>query len=368
MARYHGGEYRPTSVSPPGVTLADLLEERGLSQAELGVRIGRPQKTISEIVNGKAGITADTALQLEMALGVPASFWLSREAQFREYRARAEEIDRFAEESAWLKSLPLKDMIRYRWISKAATVSEQVSACLKFFGVASVEAWKQQYARPIAAFRKSLTASCNEAAVSAWLRRGEIDAAQIECRPFERDALISVLNELRSLTCEPHPRSFVPRLRALCSHCGVAVVFVPTPTGCPVSGATRWLTKDKALLQLSLRYRTNDHLWFSFFHEAGHILLHGKRQLFLEFVAMSGDEESEADRFAADLLIPPASLAMLRTQRPSERSIVSFARSIGVAPGIVVGRLQKEGLVDWSHLNKLKLRYQWDANLERGVE
>ncbi|VAW51008.1 Antitoxin HigA / unknown domain [hydrothermal vent metagenome] len=65
------------------------------------------------------------------------------------------------------------------------------------------------------------------------------------------------------------------------------------------SGATRWISANKVVIQISLRYKTDDHLWFIFFHEAGHILLHGKKELFLEGTnGLDEKKENEANVFA----------------------------------------------------------------------
>ncbi len=145
----------------------------------------------------------------------------------------------------------------------------------------------------------------------------------------------------------------------------VAVVFVPQLPKTRTSGATHWLNPDKALIQLSLRYKTNDHLWFAFFHESGHILLHGKRDFFLEgndVVSVENrDKELEANKFAEDLLIPPAELKqfLASNQQLSKAGIEQFAAKIGIAPGIVVGRLQHDGVLPPSHYNDLKQSFEW---------
>lgn len=158
----------------------------------------------------------------------------------------------------------------------------------------------------------------------------------------------------------PMDVEFLPKLVETCAANGVAVVFVPTPRGCPVSGATRWLAPNKAVLQLSLRYKTNDHLWFTIFHEAEHLLLHGKRLMFLEGAdAVSQQQEDEANRFARDALIPPAEAAKPPLLGTSHDAVRNFATRVGVAPGIIVGRMQHERLIEWSHLNDLKVRYDW---------
>ena len=152
---------------------------------------------------------------------------------------------------------------------------------------------------------------------------------------------------------------FLPQLQALAGAAGVAVVFVPAPPGCRVSGATQWLSPERALIALSLRHQSNDYLWFTLFHEAGHILKHGKKATFVDGLdAVHEEHETEADRFAADQLIPPAAAQKLQGLR-SEQEVKAAAMALGIAPGIVVGRLQHEGWLPRTDLNGLKVSYRW---------
>ncbi len=351
--------FQPDWVSPPGDTIADLLEEKGWTQAEFAQRCGYTTKHVSLLINGKASITEDTALKLERVLGGSARFWLVREAQYRETVARREDFEALKAHADWLKQLPLADMHRFGWIRRYPHKGQQVAECLRFFGVGSVEAWRHRYAEPIAAFKASGKFEKDGAAVSAWLRHGERRASEIECQPFDKETFKSTLKDLRALTREPNPEVFVPRLVERCAAAGVAVVIAPAPKGCPVSGATRWLSPHKALLMLSLRHRSNDHLWFAFFHEAGHLLLHGKRMVFLEAGGLGDRHEQEADRFASDFLIPPHHAKHLPLIDKTYAGVERFAETIGIAPAIVVGRMQKEGLLPWNWLNKCKVRYRW---------
>ena len=156
---------------------------------------------------------------------------------------------------------------------------------------------------------------------------------------------------------------FVPRAIDLCRAAGVALIFVPEVPGTRAHGATRWLTPSKAILQLSLRGKTDDFLWFTFFHETAHILKHGKRDIFIEAPDGTTDQETrrkehEADTFASDFLIPKHALNEFRQQsRFNTHTIQRFATQLGIAPGIVVGRLQHEKLLPFAHLNVLKRRF-----------
>ncbi|MBI3679842.1 MAG: ImmA/IrrE family metallo-endopeptidase [Acidobacteria bacterium] len=350
--------YTPDQVSPPGATLAELLEGRSMTQAELAARTGRPKQHINEIVAGKAPITHDMAIQLERSLGAPAAFWNTREARYREHLARQAEHDRLSGQIEWLAQFPVKEMTKWGWLKPVQDKVGQVRELLNYFGVASPVEWRDIWSSRQFAFRKSEAFEGYLGALSAWLRRGEVVAREIASQPFDEARLRASLRKLRALTLSGDPREFVPRITELCAATGVAVVFVPELTGCRASGVTQWLTPEKALIQLSLRYKTDDHLWFTFFHEVGHILLHGKKEVFVEWDGSDTDKEHQANRFAAESLIPAAQWKAIRSMgRYSKAAIRNVAASAGVAPGIVVGRLQHERLLPPSHCNDLKRRY-----------
>lgn len=352
--------FTPNWTSPPGETLADILGERGWSQTEFAQRTGYTEKHVSLLINGKASITEDTALKLELVVGSTAAFWLSREARYKEARARADEEKLLQKEGSWLKKLPLKHMVESGWVRQFDSVGAQVAECLKFFEVASVKAWETRYLEPVAAFRSSKKYSIEPTPTAAWLRQGERVASTIKCEPFDKVGFKNSLVEIRKLSNETDPALFVPKLAMICAKVGVAVVFEPEPPGCPVSGATKWLSPTKALLMLSLRHKSNDHLWFSFFHEAGHILLHGKKMMFIDMDKMLTDEqEDEANRFSRDVLIPPALAMQLLELRPHEIDVLAFSKHAQIAPGIVVGRMQNERLLGWNQLTHLKVWYRW---------
>ncbi len=351
--------FQPDYVVPPGEILSEYLDSLGMTQRDLAARTGLTPKTINEIVQGKAAITADTALKLERVVGRPAHFWQNLESLYREARARSREHEQGTGDLEWLKRVPVEAMIQHGWIRRGRDPYAQLDLVLRFFGVGSVARWTAFWDGHAVAFRQSTRYETHPEAVSAWLRRGEIEARAIRCAPFDKARFKAVLEQARALTREP-PEVFQPALVAACASAGVAVVFVPELPKTGVSGATRWLAADKALIQLSLRYKSDDQLWFTFFHEAGHVLLHGKRDVFIEGDARDDAKEQEANRFAADHLIPTVALRrLLMGGRPTLAQIETFAQEIGIAPGIVVGRLQKERVLEHRIGNGLKRRLCW---------
>jgi HTH-type transcriptional regulator / antitoxin HigA len=362
MPESRRNEYTPDIVTPPGETLLEVLEARGMTQVELAERMGRPKKTISELINGKIELTPQTALQLERVLGVPASFWSNLERHYREYLARQQEREKLEEQRDWPAHFPIGLMAKLGWINRKSDQADQTRELLTFFGVSSVQQWRTCYEGEAVKYRLARTFEPDIYALTAWLRQGERQAHAVDCQPFDLASFRSALVEVRALTLEAEPRVFMPTLETIGARCGVAIVFVRELPHSRACGATRWLSPNKALIQLSLRYKTNDHLWFTFFHEAGHIVLHGKRDMFVELDGRAGptEQESDANRFAGDFLIPPEHYDTLLASKPfSTASVNAFATAIGVAPGIVVGRLQHDRQLPFANLNSLKVRYHW---------
>lgn len=366
MAEQQEYAFAPDYTLPPGEILEEYLEAADMSQAELAQRTGLAPKTVNQIVKGKAPLSHDTALRLERVLGRPAHFWNRLEADYQEAVARARAVEAEHEQLEWLKRVPVKQMEDLGWITPRKNKRDKLDEVLRFFGVNSAHEWAEVWEQHQVAYRQSQRFEAAQEAVSAWLRQGEILGQARRCGPFDASAFRSLLEELRGLT-QQSPDVFQPELQRRCAEVGVAVEFVPALPKSRVSGATRWLSPRKALIQLSLRHRSDDHLWFSFFHEAGHVLLHGKRDVFLEGMdGLDEEKEAEANRFAVDLLIPPKEWEELTANgRPTQEQVHEFASRLGIAPGIVVGRLQHERIVGWEWGNGLKRRFQWQHEGDR---
>lgn len=349
--------YEPDYAVPPGATLQETIDALGIDQRELAARTGLSAKHINQVVKGTAPITHDTAIRFERVTGVPARMWNNLEATYREQLARLAERGRLQKALEWLKSIPTKELISRKAISPTPHKADLLAVVLGFFGVASVSAWEEGWSMPQFAFRKSLAFEGKVGAMATWLRLGELEAQKIECQPFDRAAFRAALDEIRTLTVKG-PELFVPRMLELCASAGVALALVPEIKGAPVSGAAKWLTPTKAMICLNLRGKSNDRLWFTFFHEAGHILNDSKKVTFIDVDYQDDPREHQANRFAAALLIPAEYDQELRglTAYPA---VEKFARRIGIAPGIVVGRLQREGIIEYRQFNGLKQRLQW---------
>lgn len=361
-------DFRPDYAVHPGDVLEERLEAMGLSQAEFARRCGRSAKLISEIVSGNAPVEPTTALEFEKVLGVDASVWLGIQSNFELHRSRRAEVDKAADGADWADRFPVPYLVKIGALERPATKADRVSKLLAFFGVASTEAWEQQYGASRVAYRRSRSFASDEFALAAWRRLAEQEATRQACAKYDRHGFEHALTEIRSLTIEAIPDS-LHKARSLCNEAGVAVAWVPPLPGVAISGAAWWMAMDKAVIVLSARHKTDDQLWFSFFHEAAHILLHAKRMVYVDSERNDESEiEAEANAWANDHLSPVATWRMfLAGDYRSKQGVLEFANEIGIAPGIVVGRLQHEGRIPWQNLNGLKLKLAWSGSQATSV-
>jgi len=346
-------------LSPPGDTIQETIDTIGMSQAELAERIGRPKEKLNDIIKGREPITLKTAILLERVLGIPVSFWMEREQEYREKMARIEQQEFLENNIDWLEMFPVRELKKWGWLPDTRDKVELVDSLLKFFGIASPKQWEDIYISESvsAAFKVSLANTQSPHAISAWMRIGELKSSKNKLPEFDKIAFKNVLDDIKKLVIK-HPADFKDKLQSICAKCGVAVVYTPCLPKAPISGATWWKGKNP-IIQLSGRYKTNDSFWFAFYHETGHILIHGKKDIFLEDLEGSPvdkQKEDEADQFAQKYLFPETALNSLIAEATfSDKDIISFARKYETHPAIIIGQLQHEKVIDYSEGNHFKV-------------
>ena len=281
VIRKASNSYGLETAIPPGELLANHLAGREMSQAECARRCGRSPKLISEIVSGKAPIQPETALQLERVLGLRSNVWLGVESEYRLLLARRAEARQAEAERDWLASFPLGELIERGMIEKRNSVAGTIDELLGFFGVASTEAWRDWYGSLRIVTRKTPGAESDHAALATWLRLGEIEGDDMLCAEYDGIRFRKALTRIAEAARRPDPRTW--RLaKQLCQVAGVALVTVEPLPRAAIAGTARWLTPRKALIQLGGGDRDSNRPWFTFFHEAAHLLLHSKKVVYVD--------------------------------------------------------------------------------------
>lgn len=352
--------YSPAELIPPGETLVEWLAREEMTQAEFARRAGLTPKHITQVVKGKVGISPEVAIAFERVTSIPARYWAQLDANYQTAKQRQGEESVLLERVNLVDRFPVAELERRGCIERATSKIDKLRALLKFFGVADPGRLEEVWLQP-AMYRQSRAFEADAGAVASWLRLAEIRAAQIKTTRYDPDAVRVSIAKIRALSRLPGI-SWLDPLTKLCASLGIAIVIVKELPKCRINGATRWISPDKAMIALSLRHRRNDIFWFTLFHELCHLLRHSKKETFVDGTdSIDPELEEEADAYAARVLIPPKAarrLASLKTLREVEE----FAKFVGVAEGIVVGRMQHEGLIPHSQWPTAFVRYKFDGD------
>ena len=354
--------FQPDWFSKPGDTLLTLMEQLELTSESLAKKIDRTDAIVRGLLAGTIVVDESLAKALSKHVGGTSDYWLVRQAKYQTALAKAADVIPHETADQWIKEFPHSDMRKNGWIKPTMRRSDLVREYLSYFGVNNPTEWENRYTDFLknSAFRTSPTFKSKIGALSIWLRQGEIEAAQLQCAPWNPKALKSRIDEIRVLCKAKNPAYFLPRLRRICADVGIAIVFVSAPSGCAASGVARFVAPNKALVILSFRYLSDDHFWFTLFHEIGHLLLHNENPTFIDSEdGVESQMEKEANDFSERTLIPTRYREKLLDLKPNKESVIRFAYSIGVSSGIVVGQLQHHNVLGRQHLNFLKRRFSW---------
>lgn len=344
-------QYTPRLVSHPGATLAAKLHEMGMSIREFAVRATKPEKTILAVIKGESSITPDMAVIFETVTLIPAHFWLSRQRNYDECQARQRMEQRIAESMEWADCFPVKNMVSYGWIPASEDAISKTKTLLQFFAVNSREAWENYYLNQQlkVAFRISLRSTVNPYSISAWLRQGDRQAESLALQgEYTKKNLKIMIPRMKEVMVEASD-AWEIKLQQLCAQCGIKLIYTPPLPNAPIIGATRWIASKYPCIQMAIDGIPYDVFWFSFFHEVAHILLHGKKDFFLENVDYENkkiDKERAADSFAANVLLSSEEeLEIIENNDFSESAIVDYAVKFGTHPSIIIGRLQHRRII-----------------------
>jgi len=345
--------FMPSVAIAPGETIKENMLFLGMNQKELATRLGITQKHLSNIINGTASITYETALRLETVIGASAQFWVNLETNYQLTRARLKAQENLDEDVEILKKIPYKAMSDHGWVEKTNDRKERVQHCRNFFGVANLHAVRPSYA---VVFRKhNALKNISDYGVYSWLRKAELEGLRLDVEHFDRSKLKSFVPTFRALTLEA-PAVFYPEMVKLCAECGVALVLIRYIPNTAICGATLW-RGNRAILALSNRGKRADIFWFTFFHELAHLLHHQGNGFHINY-----DEENEADDEARNYLISEKDYKTFTENHAYsvKSEIVSYSHTLGIAPSILVGRLQHDGYLEPHHYNDLRPLFEID--------
>jgi HTH-type transcriptional regulator/antitoxin HigA len=335
----------------PGEYIRDELEARGWTQEAFAHILGRPLKTVNQIITGAKAITPQTAQEIAAAFGTSAELWMNLEGA---YRLQKERLDsRSVTRRAKLHDVgPVKEMMTRGWLPDTDDVSKLEEIVSAFFS----EPFE-------AAARKSTSYGTTTPAQRAWMYFSRKLARQIDTdHQYDEARARKLLPELHALTVSEHE---VRRVPAMLSKMGIRLVIVKHLQGTHIDGATFWLDDGAApVIALSLRFGRIDNFWFTLCHELMHVLHGDKYSVDTDLVGPSRSDtsqipeiEARANSEASAFLVPTAKLKSFIARHPRrvpKVDIIRFANLLQVHPGIVVGQLHHHhNAVKYSHSREM---------------
>ena len=347
MASKNANNFTPAVAIPPGETIRENMVYLGMNQEELAARLGISSKHISNVLNGIAPITHDTALKLESVIGPSAEFWMELENNYQLNKIRLDQQNELAASTSMLKMIPYKEMSKYGWVEQTDDKLKMVEILKNFFGVGHLYLIPNTYQ---VAYRKHKQINAtSDYALLAWLRKVELEGLNIETKKYSKRKLRAAIPSLRSLTLEPFADAY-KQMQDLLAKCGVALVLVEYLSNTFVCGASIW-RGDKVIIAASDRGKRSDIFWFSLFHEVAHLLSTRNKESNICFEG----QEDEMDAIAGSILIPDIRYEEFLNNYyfESKNDIVHYAQKISVAPYILVGRLLHDGYIDHKQFRDL---------------
>ena len=337
----------PAEVFPVGEYLRDELEARGWNETEFAQILGRPAQAVSEIINGKKEITAETAVAIADALGTSAELWLGLQTDYRlrQVRAGRPVVNPITRLAALRASVPLRELRRRGWISSTNdpdTLEREVSMLL---APLTDHAFR-------AAARRSNTAHPFTPEQNAWIARIMRRAADVAAiADFDQLALAALAERLPRMLTGPDQ---LPVAAKELARCGVVLVVEPQLAGSKLDGVALVMGDGRHVVALTTRGDRFDGFLFTLLHELAHIVLGHLDATGWQIDDAIDDSPTEigrsADAQAAGWIFPHGFVA----PRPpvTMTTIHELAREHGVHPSVVVGRLHRDEVLEWSQFRR----------------
>ena len=357
-------EYKDLVAFHPGYYVKEMLEYEGMSQDELAKRLQTSGKNVSDLINGKANLSDEMAMNLSIVFGTSVSMWLNLNQKYIEKKLEIEKLMQVDAECDLIKNIDYKFWEKLGVVATVSKRIDKVRELQKYFRIASLEVLQRRDF--LVQYNSTTTEGSDDniMGANAWVQTAINIGAKKEVQCFNKKGLEKILPELRKMTLENFEQVY-KKLDELLSNNGVALVLLPNLKNCQVNGAVKWFGKDKVILAMNNCRKYEDVFWFSLFHELGHIMQQRIKVLIVSDNRESFENqellyrlENEADIFAKNTLIPEQEYRKFVHEKTdfTEEDIIAFSKRIQIHPGMIVGRLEMEKRVsNNSPLNSLRV-------------
>jgi len=340
---------RPAEVFPPSEYLREELEARGWTEVEFAQILDRPVQLVSEILNDRKEITAETALELGHALGTSPELWLNLQAMYRLSEARSTVDLSPVERRARLRNIvPVRDIRNRGWIEDTDNLDVLEASMCSFLGIESLD----EVPFNAVAARRSNADDVITPEQTAWVARVRNLASEVEVARYDADALVELAPSIAQRLSDPFE---LPNLRSWLADVGVALVVELPLRSSKIDGASFW-AGNTPVIGLSTRGNRFDGFVFTLLHEVAHLTREDVTKESLpridEELALDDSAqgiEAEANEVAAQWIFPggldaPADVTLPR--------VLELAEKYQVHVSLVVGRLQWMRVLTWSQYRR----------------
>lgn len=345
-------EYNDKIAFHPGYYIKEIVDDCGLTQEDFAKRLGTTPKNLSYLIRGEQSLSIDIAMKLSRLQGTSVSYWINLQSQYDALVAEfisQKELDEERKIFKYIDYKYFKDNFGFPDLPRK--IDEQISTVRKSLNIASLTVLSD---RDMAvSFRKSTKnmSESNIVKANLMVQMATNEALQIDAPKYNKSKFEKAVEYALTLTTSHE--SFYDLLYESFRQAGVILVLLPNVSGSKINGATKKI-KNNIMLMVNDRRLYSDTFWFTLFHEIGHIM-HGDYGI--SFEKETGTQEIEADRYAQNALIPENQYEdFVKKERFSIVDIKRFAESINRDPAIVLGRLQREKLVDYNDVQMNSLR------------
>ncbi len=356
-------EYNDIMAFHPGYYIAEIIEDMGINQAEFATRMGTTAKTLSQLLNGQAGISNDLAKKLSVMTGTSVNLWQNLQNEYDKKIIEIQQAKDFDEQISIAKEIDYRYFVDVAGLPPVRDVKEKVANLCKVLMISDLRIL----------LKPDFLVNCRSSSLNktekniinskAWVQIAMNIAKEKETKSFDAAKLKNYLPELRGMTVKK-PSEFLARMDDIFAECGVAFVVLPHLKNSGVNGAVKWIKTDKVMLAMNNRGLDADKFWFSLFHEVRHVLQQKVKTIFIssttieEMMDLDQKLEIDADEFSRNFLIPAKDYKRFSPNKfTTDSEIIAFAKSIGIHPGIVAGRLQHDHVIELNRCAKLKEKY-----------
>ncbi len=348
-------------IPHPGEYVKDAIEAMNMTQNEFAIRTGLTPKNLNTLINGNSNITFETAEKLSRFFNNSIDFWTNLQNRYDIYIQREKTEKEINEDWNIVKLFDkgfLCEVCDIRYDSKEK--EQTVLRLRSLFMVSSLTNLKniEMFAFYKTNIEKKQTTEKETILRNAWISLAIRKANELSCGHYDEEKLKDIIPEIRKMTTMS-PEEFTPLLKEKLASAGIKYVELPYLKQSNIRGMTKWIPNENCMMiAVNDCGKVADKIWFTIFHELGHVLRFHKRYLIISVDKDDSQEENEANRFAQDTLINPKHLEdFIKNMDFSLNSIVCFAEKERVSKEIVIGRLQKEGIIDYKTFSKYKKQF-----------